>query len=429
MRTFLAVYIADLPEQQNVAGVTSGYAPSSTAGPTTLGRSTPQPLRRGKDTLDAIKAINEEIEALGAQGDLERYRKIAKAYGLNGVDLLFWRNWLWAEPPFFLAPDALHQLHKLFIDHLVNWARQLLGAEEFDRRLSMLQPRIGARHFRSGFFRYKQHTGSDAKHLESVFLVLIAGHERVTEGILSAVRAFLDVVYLAQYDSHSTETLRYLREKLEEFHDNLNEVSASGVRNGARQNGEFNIPKFELLQHVERLVKLLGSALQYSSEQTERCHKDIPKVTFFFLSFFLSFLLIVYSWHLRSLTRPRISRAHSWSKCSDSWIEWRKCGSSPSLSSWAVLQSMAWSESFRNCLGYTFPLLSGTFSRARIRYAVTRRHFDSAKDPTIRMFQSPMRNGNMSCRAYGKTSAVISLVPGLIQTPIFRLTLLTRGSV
>ena len=126
MRTFLAVYIADLPEQQNVAGVTSGYAPSSTAGPTTLGSPTPHPLRRGKDTLDAIRAINEEIEALGAQGDLERYRKIAKAYGLNGVDLLFWRNWLWAEPPFFLAPDALHQLHKLFIDHLVDWARCMM---------------------------------------------------------------------------------------------------------------------------------------------------------------------------------------------------------------------------------------------------------------------------------------------------------------
>ena len=69
VRTFLVVYIADLPEQQNVAGVTSGYAPSSTAGPTTLGSPTPHPLWRGKDTLDAIRAINEEIEALGVQGE------------------------------------------------------------------------------------------------------------------------------------------------------------------------------------------------------------------------------------------------------------------------------------------------------------------------------------------------------------------------
>ena len=39
VRTFLAAYIADLPEQQALACVASNYAPSSVAGPTSLGDS------------------------------------------------------------------------------------------------------------------------------------------------------------------------------------------------------------------------------------------------------------------------------------------------------------------------------------------------------------------------------------------------------
>ena len=277
IRTFLAAYIADLPEQQALACVRSGYAPSSLAGPSSLGDSAAHDLRRGSVTLEAIQEIKDELTEDGSQDDLRLFEKAAKCHGLNGVDKPFWRDWLYSDPSLFLAPDALHQWHKLFMDHPIEWAKTWLGDEEFDRRLSVLQPRIGFRHFRDGFTRFRQHTGKETKDLERVFLAVIAGHPNVTAGITKAMRAFLDFIYLAQYESHSTATLRYLRDALKDFHRYKHHIADSGVRSGARRNDEFHIPKIELMQHVPRLIELLGTAPQFTSEQTERCHIDMAK--------------------------------------------------------------------------------------------------------------------------------------------------------
>ena len=89
MRTFLAAYIADLPEQRALACVASNYAPSSTAGPTTLGDSTPQPLREGPDTLEAIKEIMKSLKKTNHQYSLAKFLKLAKERNMNGVDKPF----------------------------------------------------------------------------------------------------------------------------------------------------------------------------------------------------------------------------------------------------------------------------------------------------------------------------------------------------
>ena len=280
VRTFLVAYIADLPEQQALACVASNYAPSSTAGPMTLGDSAPHPLREGSDTLEAIEEIMDSLEDSGNQSSISSFRRLARERSLNGVDKPFWRDWLYADPCLFLAPAALHQWHKLFQDHPIEWAKRWLGPLELDRRLSVLQPRVGFRHFRNGFTRFRQHTGKETKDVERVFLGIIVGHKNVSSGILKAMRAFLDFVYLAQYESHSTATLGYLEEALQKFHKFKQHIADSGVCNGPRQNGEFHIPKIELMQHVKRLIEHLGSAPQFSSEQTERCHIDMVKVPY-----------------------------------------------------------------------------------------------------------------------------------------------------
>ena len=105
VRTFLAAYIADLPEQQALACVTTGYSPSSLAGPYELGNAHPSKLRSGAHTLNIIKKVGQA----SSEGDLAKFKKHAKEYGLNGVDRPFWRNWLYADPLYFLVPDALHQ--------------------------------------------------------------------------------------------------------------------------------------------------------------------------------------------------------------------------------------------------------------------------------------------------------------------------------
>lgn len=277
VRTFLAAYIADLPEQQALACVRTSYAPSSLAGPSSLGDSSAHDLRHGSATLEAIQEIEEELTEDDPEYNLRLWKRLSKDHQLNGVDKPFWRDWLHSDPCLFLAPDALHQWHKLFMDHPIEWAKSWLGKEELDLRVSVLQPRVGFRHFKEGFTRFRQHTGKETKDLERIFLAVIAGHQSVTVGIVKAMRAFLDFIYLAQYESQSTVTLQYLDKALRDFHLYKHHIGESGVRSGTRQNDEFHIPKIELMQHVTRLIKLLGSSPQFSSEQTERCHIDMAK--------------------------------------------------------------------------------------------------------------------------------------------------------
>ena len=263
-----------------MACVTTGYSPSSLAGPYELGNAHLSKLRSGAHTLNIIKEISKKVGQASSEGGLAKFKKHAKEYGLNGVDRPFWRNWLYADPPYFLVPDALHQWHKFFMDHPIEWAKAWLGNEELDHRLSVLQPRVGFRHFRNGFTRFRQHTGKEAKDLERVFLPIIAGHENVTDGILTAMRSLIHFIYLGSYESHSDITLGYLEKALNRFHRHKHYVAASGVRSGAQKNDSFNIAKIELMQHVSRFIKQLGSVPQFSSEQTKRLHKDMPKFSF-----------------------------------------------------------------------------------------------------------------------------------------------------
>jgi hypothetical protein len=90
----------------------------------------------------------------------------------------------------------------------------------------------------------------------------------------------MDFVYIAQYESQSTETLGYLQEALNKFHANKQALSAAGVRRGKYKKGKFNIKKLELMQHVGRLIEKLGSTPQFSSDQTERCHITMAKIPY-----------------------------------------------------------------------------------------------------------------------------------------------------
>lgn len=169
---------------------------------------------------------------------------------------------------------------RIVTDHPLKWARELLGNAEIDRRFSVLQKRVGFRHFRHGFTRFRQHTGREQREIERAFICVISGHQSIKPRIMKAFRALMDFIYLAQYESHSSETIQYLGDALTRFHEHKDALSKSGVRDGIRRKGLFNIKKLELMHHVPRLIKQLGSAMQYSTEQTERCHIEMAKIPY-----------------------------------------------------------------------------------------------------------------------------------------------------
>ena len=278
VRTILHAHLADYPEQLLISCTAANTAPHSMAHMTHFEDSNPHPLKH-RDTILAL--IDKATKAVDPDR-LGRFKTHCTSLGINGVVKPFWRDWKYADPCTFLAPDALHQWHQFFWDHPMKWVRskRLLGRRETEMRYRCLQKRVGEKFFGAGFTSLNQMTGREKRDLTSHFVGILNGHPKITPPIMDCFRGLIDFIYLAQYESHSTETLGYLDEALAAFHDNKEAVAASGVRRGVRRKNRFNIQKIELFHHVRRLIEELGSTPQFTAEQTEHCHMTMAKLPY-----------------------------------------------------------------------------------------------------------------------------------------------------
>lgn len=265
--TPLVSWIADLPEQRVLSGVTSNQSPTSIATLEQFGDGVCYPRRTRDITLVKIAIACSTTDPK----DLPAFIKTCSALGLNGVHQPFWRDWGRADPSQFLTPDALHQWHKFFFDHVVKWVINIMGGEELDRRMAAIQPRVGVRHWPRGVSKLKQCTGREHRDLEKILVVCAAG--AVDDSCLRAIRAIIEFIFLAQglllYPEHFHAQIEALRE----FHHYKSAIVTAGGRRG--KHGpipHFNIPKLESMQGVVESAKLLGAAYQYTSDITERCH-------------------------------------------------------------------------------------------------------------------------------------------------------------
>lgn len=278
VRAMLLAHVADYPEQQLVACTYGGGAPLAVAAEKDFGSLEEKPLRTGKLTLLRIRQL---VTKPGTSiVNLGKYRRAAARVQLNGVYLPFWRDWENAEPSIFLTPEVLHGWHGFFYKHVMTWARTLMSDVEVDRRYSVLQPHTGYKHFPNGFTIYSQHTGREYRDLQRCFIGVIYGHATMTPDILKAFNALLEFNYIGQLETQTTDTLERLTKALRTFHAKKKALSATGVRDGVRRKGQFNIKKLENMCHVPRLGRLVGSIPQYSADATERCHITDAKVPY-----------------------------------------------------------------------------------------------------------------------------------------------------
>ena len=93
----------------------------------------------------------------------------------------------------------------------------------------------------------------------------------VPKDIIWICRALLDFIYLAQYSSHSKETLGYMQEALEEFHEHKAVIIQLGIRS------DFHLPKLHSLIHYCSSIKLFGATDNYNTEMFERLHAEYVK--------------------------------------------------------------------------------------------------------------------------------------------------------
>ena len=94
---------------------------------------------------------------------------------------------------------------------------------------------------------------------------------QVVSHMLQAVHALLDFVHLAQYPSHTTQTLVHHEACLACFHENKAVFVDLGVRK------HLNIPKFHSLLHYSQTITLFGTTDNYNMEQSEHLHIDCAK--------------------------------------------------------------------------------------------------------------------------------------------------------
>lgn len=164
--TPLAAYIVDSPEAADIACVMGKTSPLTLASYHTFGDSFRHPERIGADTWAQINRVNGIVDPW----DIAAYQKESKKLRLSGVHLPFWRDWpLSVNPARFLTPEPLHHWHRAFYDHDFQWCRNILGDEELDFRLSVIQPRVGFRHFKEGVTRLKQLGGREHRELSTMY--------------------------------------------------------------------------------------------------------------------------------------------------------------------------------------------------------------------------------------------------------------------
>lgn len=267
VHTPLVSWITDHPEQLLISCTSSKSSPISLAIAEDFGQPTPLSHCTRYHTLQAI----EEAVAACDPCDIAAFHKLCLTLRLNGVVEPFWKKWGNACPSSFLTPDALHQWHKFYFDHCLQWVINIIGGRELDRRLTALQLRIGTRHWSNGVSTLKQYTGQEHCDLEKLLPAMAAG--ALPNDVLCALCAITEFIFLAQSLFHYSETIHALKEALCEFHHFKASILSAGGRLG--KNGpldHFQVPKLELALHVERSIWEMGAPYQWSSDITEWCH-------------------------------------------------------------------------------------------------------------------------------------------------------------
>ena len=89
--------------------------------------------------------------------------------------------------------------------------------------------------------------------------------------VIKSTCVLLDFLYVAQYGSHTTTSIKCLEDCLAAFHDS----KAVFIDLEAQKN--FNLPKLHSLGHYASSIQLFGMTDNYNIEQSERLHIDLAK--------------------------------------------------------------------------------------------------------------------------------------------------------
>jgi hypothetical protein len=276
---FIAAYLGDHPEQALIACSPQNVSPTTMAGAKQLDDPTPHPPRSGDWILNQITKACRQTDPK----HLDQYYNTALKYRLNTVYEPFWRNLPKFEPHICISPDLLHGPIKFWRDHLFTWIQRLIGTDEFDARLRVIQPTRGYRHFHRGIGHLTQWTGREDRELQRVTVAIAAGAPKISGEVMENIRAYHDFLYLIQYRSQSDSTIKYIKDALAAFHETKDVYIKENVRYGRKKSNQmkhFNIPKLAAFHSYAIHIPEMGTSPQFSTEITEHNHKFMAKTAY-----------------------------------------------------------------------------------------------------------------------------------------------------
>lgn len=262
----LATFIGDYPEQALVTCTYYGRCPKCEVPRGQLGDYQTFPRRVQSTVIDTYQLCD---------ADAHTFNQACREVGMKPVYHPFWVSLPLTDIFVSITPDVLHQMLQGMVKHLVMWLTKIFGAAAINTRCGMIPPNHKVKPFTKGITILSRVSGHEHKKMCSILLGLIVdlpvpgGFDSTR--IIRAVRALMDFLFLAQYETHSSDTLRLLQESLARFHENKQVFIDLNTR------ADFNLPKLHSLTHYVSSIQLYGSTDNYNTEQTERLHIDYTK--------------------------------------------------------------------------------------------------------------------------------------------------------
>jgi Plavaka transposase len=261
-----AIFIGDYPEQALVTCTFSGRCPKCLVTPGQLGESQCFPSCIQCSVIDTY---------LLADGDIPTFHLACRKAGLKPVYHPFWETLPLADIFLSITPDILHQMLQGMMKHLISWLVSIFGPMVIDTRCKVIPPNHKILLFTKGITMLSQVSDHEHKKMCSIFLGLIVDLP-VPGGVdsshmVKATCALLDFLFLAQFQSHTCDTIHRLEECLATYHNNKVIFVNLGIQE------HFNIPKLHSLLHYASSICMFGTTDNYNTEQTEQLHINLAK--------------------------------------------------------------------------------------------------------------------------------------------------------
>ena len=218
----LAAWIADHEEHVTLHNLARNSCPKCEVPPDQLG------------TLAAYTIRDHEAYQKRISG-YELYGNTSLIEGLASVGLKALYNGLWKLPRMSMnelhKPDLLHNIYLGLLKNLLDWITAFLKQHHrltaFDQAWRSMPPYPGFTQPRKAFREVTQWQGKEMRNFGRIILVasavalsLPSPHQRIVfADALKCVRSLVDFHLIAQYRSHTAETLGYLDAYLKAFHE------------------------------------------------------------------------------------------------------------------------------------------------------------------------------------------------------------------